>query len=73
MTDLRTLGLNERQIEALRMMTNEGKELTNAIYQQLFNVSRNTAVRDLQALVKTGWVKVLGNGKGTRYQAIYTR
>jgi ATP-dependent DNA helicase RecG len=68
-TDLRTLGLNERQIEALRIMTNEGKELTNAIYQQLFSVSRNTAGRDLQALARTGWVKVVGNGKGTRYQA----
>jgi ATP-dependent DNA helicase RecG len=69
-TDLRTLGLNERQIEALRIMTNEKKELTNAIYQQLFNVSRNTAVRDLQALAKTGWVKATGNGKATRYQAV---
>jgi len=28
-TDLRALGLNERQIEALRLMINEGKELTN--------------------------------------------
>lgn len=28
-TDLRGLGLNKRQIEALRIMTNEGKEFTN--------------------------------------------
>jgi ATP-dependent DNA helicase RecG len=69
-TDLRTFGLNERQIEALRLMTNDRKILTNAIYQQHFQVSRNTAVRDLQALVKTGWVKATGNGKATRYEAI---
>jgi ATP-dependent DNA helicase RecG len=69
-TDLRQLGLTDRQIEALRIMTNEGKELTNAIHRQLFNVSRNTASRDLQALVQTGWVKATGDRKGTRYQAV---
>ncbi|MFQ5652754.1 MAG: ATP-binding protein [bacterium] len=69
-TDLRLLGLNERQIEALRMMTNEGKELTNTAYRQLFDVSKNTAGRDLQGLVKTGWIKATGSGKGTRYQAV---
>lgn len=68
MTDLRLLGLNERQIEALRMMTNENKEFTNASYRQLFKVSRNTASRDLQFLVQTGWVKASGNKKSTRYQ-----
>ncbi len=52
------------------MMTNEGKELTNATYRQLFNVSRNTASRDLQVLVQTGWVKTTGTGKGTHYQAV---
>jgi ATP-dependent DNA helicase RecG len=69
-TDLRALGLNERQIEALRLMVNEGKELNNADYRQLFNVSKNTASRDLQALVKTGWVRVEGTGRGTRYRAV---
>jgi len=69
-TDLRTLGLNERQIEALRLMVNEGKELSNADYRQLFKVSKNTATRDLQALVETGWVKAQGTGKGTHYRAV---
>ncbi len=68
-TDLRLLGLNERQIEALRMMTNEGRELTNSTYRQLFEVSRNTASRDLQGLLQTGWVKTIGEGKGRRYRA----
>jgi ATP-dependent DNA helicase RecG len=69
-TDLRALGLNERQIEALRLMVNEGKELSNTDYRQLFNVSKNTASRDLQALVETGWVRVEGTGRGTRYRAV---
>jgi ATP-dependent DNA helicase RecG len=69
-TDLCALGLNERQIEALRLMVNEGKELSNADYRQRFNVSKNTASRDLQALVETGWVKVIGIGRGTRYRAV---
>ena len=69
MTDLRALGLNKRQIEALRLMVNEGQELSNADYRRLFQVSKNTASRDLQALVKTGWVKIKGTGRGTRYRA----
>jgi len=48
-TDLRALGLNERQIEALRLMVNEGKGLGNADHRRLFNVSKNTASRDLQS------------------------
>jgi len=67
---LRTLGLNERQIEALRLMTNERKTLTNTAYQQLFKVSRNTAVGDLQALIKTGSIKATGNGKSTHDEAL---
>lgn len=68
-TDLRALGLNERQIEALRLMVNEGREMTNAMYQELFEVSRRTATRDLKAMLKTGWVRQRGTGKGTRYVA----
>jgi len=68
-TDLRALGLNERQIEALRLMVNEGKELGNADYRQLFNVSQRTATRDLTGLVQTGWVHQIGVKRGTRYTA----
>lgn len=69
-TDLRLLGLNERQIEALRMMTNESIVFTNSTYRQLFNVSRNTASRDLQGLAQTGWVTTQGNGKRSYYLVI---
>lgn len=68
-TDLRALGLNKRQIEALRLMVNERQELGNTDYRQLFNVSKNTATRDLQGLVETGWIEIKGVGRGIRYRA----
>jgi ATP-dependent DNA helicase RecG len=69
-TDLHAPGLNDRQIEALRLMVNEGRGLSNTDYRQLFKVSKNTASRDLKAWVKTGWVKASGAGKGTHYRAV---
>ena len=68
-TDLRTLGLNERQIEALRLMVNEGRTLTNREYRQLFNVDDATAFRDLSKLVKVGQAKAVGGGRSRLYQA----
>lgn len=68
-TDLRTLGLNERQIEALRLMVNEGKALTNKHYRERFGVATNTALRDLERLVQTGWVKQEGYGRASKYVA----
>ena len=38
---LRALGLNKRQIEALRLMVNEGQELSNADCRRLFQMGRN--------------------------------
>ena len=58
-TDLRELGLNERQIEALRLMVNEGRELSNKEYREVFGISRPTAARDLK-LVETGWIQETG-------------
>lgn len=68
LTDLKKLGLNERQIEALRLMVNEKKVITNEKYQVTFNVSRRTALRDLKGLVESGQVKTEGIGKGTKYK-----
>ena len=45
--DLRELGLNERQVEALRLMVNGGQVFTNKRYREMFRVSRETATRDL--------------------------
>ena len=68
-TDLRELGLNERQIEALRLMVNEGRELSNKEYRQMFGVATRTASRDLMELVKTGMVQQVGQGRGIKYRA----
>lgn len=68
-TDLKDLGLNKRQIQALKVMLEEGKVLTNARYQKEFEVSRNTASRDLKGLVNKQQIYVIGKGKGTKYKA----
>lgn len=68
-TDLRELGLNERQIEALRLMLNEGKKMTIKVYTNLFNISDKTAKRDMKKLVKTGFVAKIGYKKGAYFKA----
>ncbi len=68
-TDLRELGLNERQIEALRLMVNADEEMTNRRYRELFDITYRTAVRDLNELVEKGQARRVGQGRGTRYIA----
>ena len=70
MTDLKDLGLNDRQIEALKLMVNERKIFTNPTYQEIFNISRPTAARDLKGLVSLNQICSIGKGKNTRYKAI---
>lgn len=67
--NLEELGLNKRQIEALRLMVNENKRLTNKYYCGLFNVSRQTATRDLVDLVDKNMVSEKGKGRGAYYEA----
>lgn len=69
-TDLRTLGLNERQVDALRLMVNEGQEMTNRKYREMFGVGNQTAVRELKGLVAKGQARRVGQGRATRYEAI---
>ena len=66
--DLRTLGLNDRQIEALRLMTNEGVIFTNREYRKHFRVSNQTCVRDMRYLEKQGLIRVEGKGKAVVYR-----
>jgi predicted HTH transcriptional regulator len=66
--DLKKLGLNNRQIEVLRMIVNDRAVMTNEFYQKTFKVSRRTAVRDLQGLVESNQIKCEGVGKGTKYK-----
>ena len=68
-TDLRKLGLNARQIEALRLMVNEKKKLTITSYATLFSISDKTAKRDMKELVKTGFVVKVGHIKGAYFEA----
>jgi ATP-dependent DNA helicase RecG len=68
-TDLRALGLNERQIEALRLMVNEKRVLTNRDYRELFNVGNQTAARELTRLVEKGQARQVGSGRATKYEA----
>ena len=69
--DLRQLGLNKRQIKALELMVNDAKVFTNQTYQETFEVSRNTASRDLSKLFEVKQVQKLGKGRYTKYKAIY--
>jgi len=68
-TDLQELGLNERQVEALRLMVNEAQELTNRQYREMFDVTARTALRDLKGLVEAGQVRQVGEGHSVRYVA----
>ncbi len=67
-TDLKKLGLNERQIEALRMMVNENKRMTIKAYVEAFQgIADKTAKRDMQKLVETGLVQKVGYKKGAYF------
>jgi ATP-dependent DNA helicase RecG len=63
-----TLGLNERQIRAIEYVKSKGK-IANSDYQAVFNVSRNTASRDLADLVYKDILKASrSKGAGSFYE-----
>ena len=68
-TDLKELGLNERQIEALRLMVNEKESITNRKYCQIFQVSRNTAYLDLSDLIQKNLIFPKKRGRSAFYIA----
>ncbi|MFH1439431.1 MAG: ATP-binding protein [Candidatus Woesearchaeota archaeon] len=68
-TDLKEMGLNERQIEGLRLMINRGEKLTIQEYAMKFDVSSKTAKRDIKELVETGYIKKVGVKKGAFFEA----
>jgi len=68
-TDLKKLGLNDRQIEVLRLMVNEDRVFSNREYQKQFDVSNQTFVRDMRFLLKLGLVAPKGKGRSLRYMA----
>jgi len=69
MTDLKELGLNDRQIKALEMMVNENMTFTNSLYQKTFNLERRTASRDLKKLLDLKQIRRIGSGRATKYKA----
>jgi ATP-dependent DNA helicase RecG len=67
---LRKLGLNERQIKAVLYVKEKGK-ITNAEYQQLNSVSRQTASNDLSEIVDKYLIfSNVGVGAGSYYEII---
>jgi len=59
---LRSLGLTERQVKAVRWVKQQGR-IPNAEYQRLNAVSKASATRDLTDLVAKGVLKTVGTGK----------
>ncbi len=68
-TDLKKLGLNDRQIEVLRLMVNEKKIINNREYREIFKVTDRTALRDLNLLLSKGMIKKKGFKKDAFYFA----
>lgn len=65
--DLKELGLNKRQIEALRLMVNKGKIFTNREFRKMFKVTNKTAATDLDMLIKFGMIQARGKGRSVEY------
>lgn len=64
----KSLGLNERQIQAMKYIKEKGK-ITNSEYQTNFGVARNTATRDLSDLVEKKLLKSSeSKGAGSYYE-----
>lgn len=64
-----TYTVSNRQLIALQQLLTKGV-LTNAIYQQLNQVSKATATRDLQNLVYQGILSIPAKGVGARYDLL---
>ena len=66
-TYLNEFGLNERQLKAVQYVKENGK-ITNNEYQKLNNISKRTATRDFEVLIKKDIITQFGiTGKGTEY------
>jgi ATP-dependent DNA helicase RecG len=58
--------LNDRQRE-MSLLVVQGEALTSRVCEERFHVTRDTAVRDFNLLVKLGIAKAEGKGRSTRY------
>lgn len=67
-TDLiKTKGLKERQVKAIRYVKDKGK-IMNKEYQEIFGVSRGTAFRELKELVEKNFLKLSLKGVASYYK-----
>ena len=66
---LKKLNLNERQLKAMIEVKRSGT-ITNKKYQELFNVSRNTASRDLTELVEKNVLRGSGDKGASAFYSI---
>lgn len=64
--NLKELGLNERQIKAMKYLKTKGA-ITNKEHQNLNTVSQLTASRDLSNLVKKDLLEQKGFGRGSKF------
>ncbi|MEJ8802811.1 ATP-binding protein [Pontibacter sp. H249] len=63
---LKGMGLNERQVEALLLWKNDGR-IQNSKYKEKFSITDRTALRDLTDLVDKGLLSKEGEKKSTVY------
>jgi len=54
-------------------VTRQERRMTNARYQEVTGVSRPTAKRDLEELVRKGLLIAMGAGRGTYYEIPWKR
>jgi Fic family protein len=54
---------------ALRLVVNEGREVTNQMSREMSGISRPAAARDLRKPVETNWIQEIGKGRSLRYTA----
>jgi ATP-dependent DNA helicase RecG len=63
---LRAIGLNERQVQAMLFVKEQGR-ITNHTYRQLNQVSNKTAYLELNELAEKGVLRREGTGKAVGY------
>ena len=60
------MGLNERQIEAV-LYVKENGNISNRIFRDMFDITEKTAFRDFEKLIKLHLLRKEGEKKGTIY------
>jgi len=61
-----SMGLNERQIKAF-IHVQENEKINNATYQEINNVGKTTATKELNEIVIKGFLYHEGKGRGSSY------